>query len=123
MSGCWINPTKVNILKRHHEEYSHRQEDIYKPDHFSSFTVIITHRSSSICILKIINGPIITYIFPQYFRNLMCVGMLRKSQKVSVYIHRSLEIFENLILRRFRNAALYFRLYYVNFSAVMFIPY
>lgn len=96
---------------------------MYKSDHFSSFADIITHKSSLMCVIKIINGPIITYFFPHYFRHLMCVGMLRRCQKVLVCIWRSLEIFENLLLRGLENAALFLAFFYVNFPAVMFIPY
>lgn len=70
------------------------------------------------CVIKII----VTHFFPQFFRHLVCVDMLRKSQKVSVCICWSLDIFENLLLKGFRSAALCFSLHCVNFSAVMFIP-
>lgn len=96
---------------------------MHKSAHFSSFADIITHKSSLMCVIKIINGPIITYFFPQYFRHLMCVDMLRRSQKVPVCIWRSLEIFENLLLRGFENAALFLAFFYMKFPAVMFIPY
>lgn len=52
---------------------------MYKSEHFSSFADIITHKSSLMCVIKIINGPIITYFFPTV---LQTPNVCRHAQKI-----------------------------------------
>lgn len=112
LNEIWLNSFAfdVQLLDKSHQSehleksyYNHVTKSIhidrkikyqYKSNHFSTFIEITTHKSSSMCVIKIINGPITWYFIQQYFSYLMSVGMFTNSQRASASVGawRSLKI-------------------------------